>query len=96
MATAGEAGLRARAEALGDAEPCRSVSGGGTLPGVTMASWAVTLPGDRTGELRRHEPPVVARVEAGRTICDLRTVLPEQDEILATALKHLPRGSGDG
>jgi len=94
MATASEAGLRSRAEALGAAEPCRSVTGGGTLPGVTLASWAVTLPGDRTAELRRHEPPVVARVEAGRTVCDLRTVLPEQDEILAAALKHAAPGDG--
>jgi len=29
---------------------------------------------------------VIARVDEGRTVCDLRTVLPEQDEVLAKAL----------
>ena len=88
MAVAGEDGIRVRAEALGDAEPCLSVPGGGTLPGVTIPSWGVVRPGDWTERLRTAEPPVIARVEADRTICDLRTVLPEQDELLARALKR--------
>ena len=33
-----------------------------------------------------HDPPVIARVHDGRTICDLRTVDPADDPVLAKAL----------
>jgi len=36
--------------------------------------------------LRSVEPPVVARIEEGRVLLDLRTVFPEQDEAIAQAL----------
>jgi hypothetical protein len=36
--------------------------------------------------LRAWSPPVIARVHEGRTVCDLRTVLPEQDDQLVSAL----------
>jgi L-seryl-tRNA(Ser) seleniumtransferase len=36
--------------------------------------------------LRACDPPVIARVEEGRVLLDLRTVFPEQDELLARAL----------
>ena len=36
--------------------------------------------------LRRGEPPVVARLERDRLMLDLRTVLPEEDDILLEAL----------
>jgi L-seryl-tRNA(Ser) seleniumtransferase len=43
--------------------------------------------------LRESSPPVVARVEEGRLLLDLRTVLPEQDEelveVLRAALQHI-------
>lgn len=88
MATATTEELRRRAEALGHGEvvECASVMGGGTLPGRTIPSAGIALAGDQTGRLRGHEPPVIAHVVDGRTICDLRTVLPEQDAALAKAL----------
>ena len=46
----------------------------------------VALPGDRTDALRAASPPVLARVVDGQTVCDLRTVFPEQDSLLAKAL----------
>jgi L-seryl-tRNA(Ser) seleniumtransferase len=88
MATAPVDELRRRADAIG-AGPvveCLSVVGGGTLPGVGISSAAISVQGDVTARLRRSSPPVVARVEDGRTICDLRTVFPDQDPILAKAL----------
>jgi L-seryl-tRNA(Ser) seleniumtransferase len=88
MATAPVEELRRRAEALG-AGPvveCMSVIGGGTLPGVGIPSAAISVEGDVTARLRRSSPAVVARVEDGHTICDLRTVFPDQDPILAKAL----------
>jgi L-seryl-tRNA(Ser) seleniumtransferase len=89
MATLSEASLRQRAEALGVGEvtPCWSVADGGTLPGVQIPSVGIALPGDRTGGLRRHEPPVIARVEHGRTIVDLRTVRPDEDPTVAAAAR---------
>ena len=64
-----------------------AVPGGGTLPGVTFASVGVAVPGDRTAHLRRHEPPIVARVEADRTILDMRTIDPADDAFVAHALR---------
>ena len=88
MATTPVADLVRRAEALGAGQvvECESVMGGGTLPAAVIASAAVRLEGDRTAALRRSDPPVVARVEDGHTLCDMRTVLEEQDGDLAKAL----------
>ena len=86
MATAELALLEERADKIGRPVRCASVTGGGTLPGVTIPSWGVACDGDLTARLRRGAPPVIARIEDGRTICDLRTVFPEQDDALARAL----------
>jgi L-seryl-tRNA(Ser) seleniumtransferase len=88
MATTPVAELRRRADALaaGRVVECMSVVGGGTLPGVGIPSAAISIEGDVTARLRSSSPPVVARVEEGHTICDLRTVFPNQDPTLAKAL----------
>jgi L-seryl-tRNA(Ser) seleniumtransferase len=53
--------------------------GGGGGPGVPLPSWALTLP-ERCAELlRTNEPGVVARVERGRCLVDLRCV-PERSD----------------
>jgi L-seryl-tRNA(Ser) seleniumtransferase len=85
--------LRARAEAIVATSPraevveCAAAMGGGTLPGVAIPSCGVAIGGDATAVLRGAAPPVIARVRADRTVCDLRTVLPNQDEQLAAALR---------
>jgi L-seryl-tRNA(Ser) seleniumtransferase len=38
--------------------------------------------------LRSFDPPVIARVEEGRVLIDLRTVFPEQDRVIAEALEN--------
>jgi L-seryl-tRNA(Ser) seleniumtransferase len=88
MATIPVADLRSRAEGVGagDVVDCASVMGGGTLPGRTIPSAGIAVAGDITARLRAATPPVVARVVDGRTVCDLRTVPPEQDALLAKAL----------
>jgi L-seryl-tRNA(Ser) seleniumtransferase len=88
MATYPLEGLRARAAALGTGEvvECESVMGGGALPGRSIPSAGVVVDGDITARLRAATPAVLARVLDGRTICDLRTVFPEQDQVLARAL----------
>ena len=96
MATTPVAQLQARARALGVGEPveCSSVPGGGTLPGVEIPSAGIALAGDHAATLRSAAPPVIARVADGRTICDLRTVDPAQDEHLARVLRALPGPAG--
>jgi len=91
MAAVPVATLRARAEALGAGAvvDCLSVPGGGSVPGVTIPSAGVALDGDHAAALRAFDPPVVARVEAGRTVLDLRTVAPDDDAVVARALASL-------
>jgi len=63
------------------AQPTRAVVGGGTTPDQTVPSWAVALPGgdDLARRLRHASPPIVARVDAGHVLLDLRAIFPSQD-----------------
>lgn len=90
--------LRARASEYLSAIPgaamveSRGYLGGGTLPGQEIASIAVALPGDADGvaaALRRGDPPIVPRIEAGRVLLDLRTIAPGEDEIVIAAVRTL-------
>jgi L-seryl-tRNA(Ser) seleniumtransferase len=69
-----------------------SAIGGGSAPGVELATWLVAiaksdLSADALdGRLRQLTPAVVARIEDHRVVLDLRTVLPEQDAQLASLL----------
>jgi L-seryl-tRNA(Ser) seleniumtransferase len=71
-----------------------SVIGGGAAPSATLPTrvLAITCEGLSADELstrlRSSNPPIIARVEDGRVLLDLRTVFPEQDEIVASALKR--------
>ena len=87
--------LRARASALGVGDVCDTVSvaGGGSVPGQELPSAGVSVPGDHTAALRAGDPPVVARMHEGATVCDLRTVDPADDSVLADALKRALAGS---
>ncbi len=80
--------LLERARALGVGEPvrCESVAGGGSLPGLTIPSAGVAIDGDRTAALRHGAVPVIARVHAGRTVLDLRTVAPADDVVVKSAV----------
>jgi L-seryl-tRNA(Ser) seleniumtransferase len=42
--------------------------------------------------LRAHRPPVIARIAEDRVLLDLRTVLPEEEILLASALTALMAG----
>ena len=69
-----------------------SAIGGGSAPGIELPTvlLAIThtvLTASALEErLRALEPPVIARVESGRVVLDLRTVLEHQDETLTEAL----------
>jgi L-seryl-tRNA(Ser) seleniumtransferase len=72
-----------------------SVIGGGAAPSAVLPTrlLAVTRDGlsadEISARLRASEPPVIARVEEGRVLLDLRTVFPEQDVNLVAALRAL-------
>jgi L-seryl-tRNA(Ser) seleniumtransferase len=95
-------GLRARAAALVDglgssveAIDVRSTVGGGSLPGETLPSVALALtsrsPDRALAALRRGAPAVIGRIDAGRVVLDLRTVPPESDTTLASAVAAVLR-----
>ncbi|MBZ5653224.1 MAG: L-seryl-tRNA(Sec) selenium transferase [Acidobacteriia bacterium] len=72
-----------------------SVIGGGAAPSAVLPTCllAVTRKGlsadEISARLRAGDPPVIARVEEGRVLLDLRTIFPEQDEIVVAALRAL-------
>ena len=73
--------------------PTVSVTGGGTLPGRRVPSAGIAIDGDRTAGLRAFQPPVIARVQDGRTILDLRTVEPADDATVADAARAATRSA---
>lgn len=77
------------ASGVGEVVDLAAVPGGGTLPGVEIPSAGVALAGEHAEVLRSGTPPIVARVEAGTTFLDLRTVDPSQDGALSDALAAL-------
>jgi L-seryl-tRNA(Ser) seleniumtransferase len=97
-------GISRRAEALAQRLPRPpfttdvvagdSVVGGGAAPGTSLPTrlLAITCEGltaeQLAARLRQGEPPVIARLEEDRLLLDLRTVFPEQDAALASALRE--------
>jgi L-seryl-tRNA(Ser) seleniumtransferase len=79
--------------------------GGGSCPGTELESWAVRLrapfPTGFAGatvvaaKLRCCNPPVVARIQNEMVWIDLRTVLPEQDNLVIDALRTLAAPGSD-
>ena len=82
-----------------DVETLESVPGGGSLPGETLASCGLVLRvsdcDDVARLLRVGSPSVVTRVRQNAVCIDLRSVAPEEDELLLQALKPvLTSGQG--
>ncbi|MEO0493151.1 MAG: L-seryl-tRNA(Sec) selenium transferase [Actinomycetota bacterium] len=89
--------LRGRASAYGVGEvvDVGSTPGGGTLPGVEIPSVGIAVEDDRREELRELDHPIIARVDHGdgsggeTTVLDLRTIHPDDDELVAGVLRDL-------
>ncbi|POY31757.1 L-seryl-tRNA(Sec) selenium transferase [Mycobacterium kansasii] len=85
--------LRTRAERLAEQLPgaeavdCVAAVGGGGAPGVRLPSAGLSLPESYAAKLRTGGPPIVGRVEGGRCLLDLRTVAPEEDDLLLAAVR---------
>lgn len=84
--------------------PVCTMIGGGAAPGKSLPSFALALETPRATalarELRRQPIPVLARIESGRVLLDLRTVDKSDDAYLTerlVALRHwlCPAGSDD-
>jgi L-seryl-tRNA(Ser) seleniumtransferase len=73
----------------------QSIIGGGSAPGATLASRALAVSSHEMGadviarKLREWGTPVIARLEEGRVLLDLRTVEPEQDEVVVAAVESI-------
>lgn len=69
-----------------------SLLGGGSAPSSTFPTTVIALTcyslsaNELAARLRASDPPVIARVEEGRVLLDLRTVFPEQDKVLTQVL----------
>jgi L-seryl-tRNA(Ser) seleniumtransferase len=83
--------LRARGIAA-EVRPGQSTVGGGSLPGETLPTHLLALPGGSpdslAAALRRGQPPVVARIVDDAVCFDPRTVLPEEDGALVDAIRR--------
>jgi L-seryl-tRNA(Ser) seleniumtransferase len=68
-----------------------SVIGGGSTPEQSLETWLVAIDCEHVAaferRLRTGDPAVVARIEDGRLLLDLRTVFPEEEPALIGALR---------
>ena len=90
-------GWQSTLEAPATLEVSRSAIGGGSLPGETLPTWVLALscqgisggPEEVMRQLRRSDPPVIARLAEDRVLLDPRTVLPEEEKVLVGILQDL-------
>ena len=72
-----------------------SILGGGAAPSSALPTrvLALSCEGFSADELAAHlrsfDPPIIARIEEGRVLLDLRTVFPPQDATVAAALNRI-------
>jgi len=73
----------------------RSVLGGGAAPGSTLPTRVLAVKSasisadELCARLRQWQTPIIARVEDERVLLDLRTVQPEQEAEITTALQSI-------
>jgi L-seryl-tRNA(Ser) seleniumtransferase len=67
--------------------------GGGSLPDQTMKTWVVEVVAENLSDadlahrLRVGAPAVLGRIRSERLVLDLRTIFPEQEELLIEAIR---------
>ena len=95
--------IRSRADALArllDGMSARviegsSLIGGGSTPEQALPTYLIAIECDDVVGLERRlrggDPPVVARIEDQRLLLDLRTVFPEEEQLLVEALLSATR-----
>jgi L-seryl-tRNA(Ser) seleniumtransferase len=74
----------------------QSAVGGGTTPGLELPTWVVALRHPTRsadwldGWLRQQKIPIVGRIENDHLLLDLRTVLGDEDGVVAETLARVP------
>ena len=72
-----------------------SLIGGGAAPSAALPTKLLSLTcsgltsSEIAARLRGSDPPIIARLEQGRALLDLRTVFPGQDGVVADALNRI-------
>jgi L-seryl-tRNA(Ser) seleniumtransferase len=82
--------LRARVDKTASIVDTEASVGGGAFPNVRIPSIALAFarePQAVEARLRLGEPAVIGRIAEGRLLIDIRAVQPEDDELLAAALR---------
>jgi L-seryl-tRNA(Ser) seleniumtransferase len=75
--------------------PGESLVGGGSAPTSSLPTFLLAVTADSLSadelatRLRHNNPPIVARVEEGRVLLDLRTVFQNEEQALALALMQV-------
>ncbi len=68
-----------------------SVIGGGSTPEQPLRTWLIAIDCEDVGEAEKRcrlsDPPVVARIEDGRLLLDLRTVFANEEQELARVVR---------
>jgi len=91
------------AEVRIELEEAWSEIGGGSMPGTRLPTYLVTLAGSEARDvvewerrLRESDPPVIVRVSHGKILVDLRTIFPQQEFTLQTAIVRAITGEVEG
>ncbi|HRS00164.1 MAG TPA: L-seryl-tRNA(Sec) selenium transferase, partial [Candidatus Sumerlaeia bacterium] len=72
-----------------------SATGGGSLPHITFPTWLLAISAQNLSAeqlslfLRRNEPPIIARIKDDKTVLDMRTILPGEENLIIEALARL-------
>lgn len=73
-------------------QPGESVIGGGSTPDCTLPTWLLRIERGSANaaekRLRANDPPIIVRIEDAHVVIDLRTVFPEEEAALMTALRQ--------
>jgi L-seryl-tRNA(Ser) seleniumtransferase len=75
--------------------PGESLIGGGSAPTSSLPTFLLAVTSEKlsaeelAGRLRQHDPPIVARVEEGRVLLDLRTVFEAEEQEIVKALARI-------
>ncbi len=74
----------------------QSTIGGGSLPGQLIPSFCLSIPETKnltadkiSRKLRKNQIPIISRIENRKVLLDARTVFPNQDKIILSALNSI-------
>ncbi len=72
----------------------KSTVGGGSLPGETLPTIALSLdsqtpPESLAEKFRSLDFPIIGRIEKNRFVLDIRTIFPEQDELVVQGVRKV-------